>query len=266
VVRFAVGMVLVLTALVFSTGCAAPAPDVAFDISQREALEALKQMRKNPLPLERPLIISGGYLDPGTSTHRVIERFKRLTSTPELVYGTPYFSVGTFETARRRLIEKIESKYPSENDEWTVEVDVVGVSMGGLVARYAAMDNGGAHKRLKIKRLFTLATPHQGAKLAWLPPFDEKQRAMRTGSEFLCALDEALPGETYEIIPYVRLGDGVVGCDRSAPEGVRVRWIPNEPFGFSHLGVQNDPRLSVELARRIRGEPPVSGEPSPLPE
>jgi len=250
------------------TGCISLiGPDPSFSVTIDEAKADLREIREVPLPLERPLVISGGYLDPGTATDRVIRRFEKLTTTPDLVIGTPYFSVGTMETARRRLVEKVEARFPSDDPEWTTQVDLVGISMGGLVARYAQMDNGGAHKRLRINRLFTLSTPHRGAAVAWLPSIDKKQIAMRRGSAFIELMEETAADIEYEMLTYVRLGDGIVGTHNASPLGMPVRWIPNEAFGFSHLGVQNDPRLTLEIIRRLRGEePPSGGEPSPLPQ
>ncbi len=240
-------------------------PDPAFSVSIDESRSALKEIRDEPLALERPLVVSGGYLDPGTATSRVMERFKKLTSTPELIIGTPYFSVATMETARQRLVEKVEARFPSDDPVWTSEVDIIGISMGGLVARYAEMDNGGEHKRLRINCLFTLSTPHRGARFAQFPWFDAKHQCMRKGSEFIQMMEQSAGEIEYELLTYVRLGDLVVGAENASPEGVPVRWIPNEVFGFSHLGVQNDPRLTLEIIRRLRGEEPAAGEPAPLP-
>lgn len=255
-----------LVALLACAGCVSlSGPDPSFDISVDDARAELDEIRSDRAPLDRPLVISGGYLDPGTAAHRVIERFRGLTSTPESVVGTPYFSVWTFDSARRRLVELVESRFPSDDPEWTREVDIVGISMGGLVARYAAMDNGGKHKKLRIRTLFTLGTPHRGADLAWIPSIDPKAQDMHRDSDFIALMERTAGEIDYELLPYVRLGDGVVGCENCAPEGWPVRWIPNEVLGFSHLGVQDDPRLTLEIIRRLRGEAPVSGEPSPLP-
>src|SRR6185369_10092730 len=116
------------------------------------------------------------------------------------------YTFGTrFDTLARTVIERVEATWPSDNPEETVEVDVVGVSMGGLVARWAALPpadrfrEGAAHnpgatgKRLRIRNLYTLGTPHRGAILANLIAPDPIARDMRAGSGFLRTLDARLP-------------------------------------------------------------------------
>ena len=91
-----------------------------------------------------------------------------------------------------------------------IEVDVVAISMGGLIARYAAMPLPDDSRQLRIRRLFTISTPHRGAKLAALPTFDQRQIDMRPGSAFLASLDDALADADYDLLPYVRgEADGV---------------------------------------------------------
>lgn len=59
--------------------------------------------------------------------------------------------------------------------------DIVGHSMGGLVARTYVQRHGGL---ARVRRLVTLAAPHHGSLLAWLVP-GRGPRDMRPGSEFL---------------------------------------------------------------------------------
>ena len=68
-----------------------------------------------------------------------------------------------------------------------------------------------AGRRLKIVRLFTLGTPHGGAKLAEVARPDAAARDMRAGSAFLTALDRSLAGASYELVCYTRLRDTWVG-------------------------------------------------------
>jgi len=74
----------------------------------------------------------------------------------------------------------------------TSEVDVIGVSMGGVVGRCAAAPPpaGRLGKRLKIARLFTISSPHRGAVMAsLLPPLiGPIQLELRKESTFLRAL------------------------------------------------------------------------------
>ena len=137
------------------------------------------------------------------------------------------------------------------------KVDLVAHSMGGLVARAAAM--GGVFgqsrgtKRLRIARLFTLATPHLGAKLARRIAPDRTARDMKPGSSFLHTLDDALMDAPYELICYARLRDSWVGATRTAPEGHGVRWV-NGTRAVGHLTITQDRRIIMDIAKRLRGE------------
>jgi pimeloyl-ACP methyl ester carboxylesterase len=157
------------------------------------------------------------------------------------------------------MVGRVERAFDSGEGYETVEVDVVGVSMGGLVARFAAIDSGGVHKRLVIKRLFTISTPHRGAELAALPTADRKQLGMRAGSAFLAALYAAEQG--YEIVPYARLGDVIVGVENCAPEGEVPIWVRNRFLEPAHMAAQRDPRFTADIARRVRGEAPYATQP-----
>ena len=64
--------------------------------------------------------------------------------------------------------------------------DMVGFSMGGLIARYYAQRLGG---RNRVQRLVTVSAPHQGTALALLSA-RAGVRQMRPGSAFLQALNQ----------------------------------------------------------------------------
>ncbi len=237
----------------------------SFDVSVDDAQRALCEMELDKRVLARPVVVAGGYYDPGTGVHEVAERLRGVVENPEDVIEIAFLTTGSFETARARVIERVEGAFDSGKGDETVEVDVVGISMGGLVARYAAIENGGAHKRLRIRRLFTISTPHRGADLAALPTLDEKQLGMREGSVFLSALYAA--SVDYEIIPYARLGDVIVGVENCAPDGVTPIWVANRFLEPAHIAAQDDPRFSADIARRLRGEASFATEPrAALPE
>jgi hypothetical protein len=94
-------------------------------------------------------------------------------------------------------------------------------------------------------------------------------RDLREDSEFLRALEDA-EGErrNYEIIPYVRTGDWIVGPENAAPrDAVAAYWVSNPPFQSAHMGAPLDPRIVADIARRLRGETPFTNSPpAPLPQ
>lgn len=144
-------------------------------------------------------------------------------------------------------------------------VDVVAISMGGLIARALAAGTFGTPFR--IVNLFTFATPHRGAVLAKIVRPDSAARDMRPGSPFLRDLDASLDRATFDLTPYGYLRDWWVGCENTAPPGRTPMWL--DPLGFrgrifSHFMITTERRIILDVALRLRGVPPISA-PSPLP-
>ena len=250
-----------------AAGCATTPTNPSFDLSAHDARKALGEMRAAPRALERPVVIVHG-LGPPVGSWALARELRRLTRD-EKVVTVSYDYLGSFDDARRRVVDEIDRRFPSDDSGATREVDVVAISMGGLVARYAAAPPPGAPgKRLRIARLFTISSPHRGAEMAALPAvLGQTQLDMRRHSPFLRDLarreSSAAP---YAVIPYARLGDTVVGERNAAPEGMTPIWVPNILLEGAHLMAFSDPRIVADIARRLRGEPSYVVEPAePLP-
>ncbi|MEU7055264.1 alpha/beta fold hydrolase [Streptomyces sp. NPDC046197] len=71
------------------------------------------------------------------------------------------------------------------------QVDVVGHSLGGLIARYYVQRLGGD---LRVRTLVTLGTPHSGTRVAPLANAHPIVRQMRPGSEVIEELARPAPG------------------------------------------------------------------------
>ena len=251
-----------------ATGCAAPPTNPSFAVSVYDAQRELSEMRSQPKPLQRPLVILSGFADPGFASNNLRSEFRKVTGDDRVI-GVSFLFCGDFDDCRRRVIEAVDKAFPGDDPEWTTEVDVVGVSMGGLVGRYAAVasNDPAQSRRLRIARLFTISTPHRGAAWAVLPALNRMHRAMRPDSSFLRGLAEAeAEGGDYEIYPYVRLGDAIVGATNAAPHGRSPWWVPGEALQDAHLMASLDARIVADVARRLRGEPPFTTDPpQPLP-
>lgn len=254
---------------VFLMGCAGiGAENPSFDVSVSEAREALREMEAEPGRLERPVVVLAGLFDPGVASWNLARQLRSLTGDDRVI-SVAFPLAWSFDACRERAITSVEEAFPSEDAAWTTEVDVVGVSMGGLVARYAAMEpeeQDEPARRLRIARLFTISTPHQGAALAAVPSLDSRQRAMRKDSDFLKELNDRYTDTGYELYPYVRLGDRMVGPENAAPPGEVPWWVPARFLQPDHLTATLDPRIIADIARRLRGESPFTSEPrEPLP-
>ncbi len=260
-------------------GCSADRPlNPSFPLTYDGARADLARMREHRLPLQRPLIVCAGIFDPGAGSRYVSDQLRGMTTTPELVLDTGFWGCGDFEACRARAIGLVTQRFSNAGSD-TVPVDAIGVSMGGIVARFAALPRDRSEPpgpRLNIQRLFTLGSPHHGA--AWwdYASWDQRATNMRPGCAFMRRLDlawrqgldaEAGPRKPpYEIIPYVRLGDTIVGETNAAGPDGQVWWVSNPALEFAHMQAFDDPRLLADLARRLRGETPWTTEPpAPLP-
>jgi hypothetical protein len=258
---------LLIAACLFLTGCAAPPVNPSFSISRADAEIAWAAMKDQSKPLQRPVIVLGGIYDPGIAADHVASQIREVTGGggdhPIIHIG--FLDTLSFDGAAHKVFDAVNKRFPSDNPNLTVEVDVIGFSMGGLVARYAASDlyAAKAGRRLRIRSLFTVSSPHLGAKLAWVPTFDGRIIDMRRDSDFMTRLNaEPRP---YEIIPYARLGDSVVGEHNAAPPGQTPHWIAKS-FSLSHISAYTDRRILADIARRLRGEEPLAHDPAaPLP-
>lgn len=246
-----------LVVLFTLTGCMSDLTmNPAFPVTLDQARKHLDDMQQTPIALQRPVIVTAGFLDPGFISGNVARRIRKVTNSDAKIVSVSFFTALTFDACRDRLIDRVQREFPSDDPTQTIEVDVIGYSMGGLVARYAALPRtDGRH--LRINRLFTISTPHRGARLASIGSLDLRARCMKSGSEFLASLDEVLQDAEFELVPYVRTRDAVIGEENAAPPGYEAYWVPNKPWSMSHNMAGADERIIADIARRLRDETPL---------
>ncbi len=112
--------------------------------------------------------------------HRVMGRLGRAFAAegrrvlaPDLV---PNDGSASLNELALQLGEFIERHLPRGE-----KCDIIGHSMGGMVARSYVQRHGG---RRRVRKLVTLASPHHGTAMAWLYP-GRGVRDLRPGSTFL---------------------------------------------------------------------------------
>jgi len=217
-------------------------------------------MRDHTAPLERPVLVVDGWVPVGGLELGITLR--RLTSDdPDDFKVVSYAPGASLERLASIVVARVEETWPSDDPEWTTEVDVVGFSAGGLVARLAALrppPDAIPRKRLRIRRLFTLSTPHRGTVgLARLLAPDPASREMRPGSTTITMLDEALADAPYELYCYGQVNDQVVSVANTSPEGVEPIWTYGRAFA-SHSQSARNMRIVADIAARLRGDEPMS--------
>lgn len=242
-----------------------PCENPAFPLTIHDAERECARMKAAPCAgLARPVVVLAGYRAWAMMPRGIVRDLRRLTGAPEdrfLPIAFPWSS--DIPRIAAGVCQSVDRRWPSADERWTIEVDVVGVSMGGLVARAAAGESTrqGPSKRLRIARLFTIGTPHRGARLAARLPVavDAGSRQMRPGSEFMKRLDEERRSADYELVCYARLRDTWVGASRTAPEGRAPHWVSGQLI-LSHNLITQDRRIIADIARQLRGEGSLARE------
>lgn len=258
---------LLAVAAVLLMGCSEVPRNASFPVSYRQANDAMSEMRHDPKPLARPLVVIGGFGDPNVSPPLFAHCFRGVTGPGKIIPVSVGFC-GSFEECRAKVIDAVEKACPSDDPNWTAEVDVVGASLGGVVARYAAAPppEGTPQRRLKVARLFSISSPHDGSKLAAHIALTQFHRDLRPNSPFMQRLATFDADALYELVPYVHLGDPIVGEEHAAPPGQSPYWLVGPPIISQHASAMFDPRILADIARHLRGEEPFVRPPAaPLP-
>ncbi|MCG8551850.1 MAG: alpha/beta hydrolase, partial [Desulfobacterales bacterium] len=132
-------LALLLLTLLLLSGCGFNhRVNPSFSLDYEDAKKQLIEMSQRPTELKRPVIVLGGWGDPGFVAASITKRMK-LATGDDRVIAVNYFGTSGFNESARKTIKMVEKYFPSDDPLETVEVDVIGFSMGGLVGRYAAM-------------------------------------------------------------------------------------------------------------------------------
>jgi hypothetical protein len=220
------------------------------------ALEAdLARMAREPRALDRPVVILGGWHSPGVANWGVESVLRPHTSgRREDFLSITYplkLSVGGAAAAAAAGMRGAGL--------WERELDLIGISMGGVIARGLAGGTFG-HGELRVRRIFTIATPHRGAKVARVAMVDRCAWELRPGSKLINGLN-GCNGSGPELVCYGVLRDWWIGARNTAPPWMQPHWI-DVPPGVgrlcSHFAINHDRRVLVDIARRLRGEEPIA--------
>ena len=249
-------------------GCADDGPkNPSFAVTFSQAEHILKSAEQKPQPLPRPLIIVGGFLDPGFSVSSLKGSFSQYTRDDRII-AIPLGYYSSFDECRQVIVEAVDRRFPNHDPAQTTEVDVLGYSMGGLAARYAAADqttDGKSARRLNVVRLFTISSPMRGAHIAKNVGVDlnKLQNDMHPDSQFLAKLDAGpiSPTHIFPVYSYVRLGDIGIGESNTAVNGQTPWWIATPPLELAHDAAFMDQRILADIVQRIYDRKPFSKDP-----
>ncbi|MGV9893838.1 esterase/lipase family protein [Streptomyces tendae] len=140
-----------------------------------------------PAPVSPPVVLLHGFID-NRSVFLLLRRSLAQHGRHEiesLNYSPLTCDIRTAAELLGRHIEEICERTGSER------VDVVGHSLGGLIARYYVQRLGGD---LRVRTLVTLGTPHAGTRVVPLANAHPIVRQMRPGSAVIEELTRPAPG------------------------------------------------------------------------
>ncbi|MYQ42705.1 alpha/beta hydrolase fold [Streptomyces sp. LamerLS-316] len=139
------------------------------------------------------------------------------------------------------------------------EVDIVGHSLGGLIARYYVQRLGGDRR---VRTLVTLGTPHGGTAAAPLAGAHPIVRQMRSGSDLIEELRHPAPGCRTRFVSFWSELDRVMlpvetACvDHPDLDAVNVRVT-----GIGHLALPVHPAVASAIRKALESDGAALGAP-----
>ncbi|WP_156723052.1 esterase/lipase family protein [Streptomyces apocyni] len=129
------------------------------------------------------------------------------------------------------------------------EVDIVGHSLGGLIARYYIQRRGGDHR---VRTLVTLGTPHEGTSVVPLMSAHPIVRQMRPDSDVIAELREPAPGCSTRFVSFWSDLDQVMTPPRTARVDHPDLLTHNVPVtGIGHLALPVHPAVAAGIRQAI---------------
>jgi pimeloyl-ACP methyl ester carboxylesterase len=190
---------------------------------------------------ERPLVVLPGLADNASIFRELKQSLENCGAGPVVSFS--YSSLlGSVQTAAARLAVQIEELCTVSGAS---TVDMVGHSLGGLIARYYVQRLGG-HAR--VATVVTLATPHSGTIAAKLPSPLPLIRQLRPGSDLLVELTEPAPGCPTRFVAFAGDRDELILPSRNAllnhPD-LQVRNVVVR--GAGHTAIASHPHVLAQI-------------------
>ncbi|MEU4874935.1 alpha/beta fold hydrolase [Streptomyces sp. NPDC021608] len=209
-----------------------------------------------PLPAHSapPVVLLHGFID-NRSVFVLLRRSLAQHGRPRvesLNYSPLTCDIRTAADLLGRHIEEICERTGS------TQVDVVGHSLGGLIARYYVQRLAGD---ARVRTLVTLGTPHAGTRVAPLANAHPIVRQMRPGSELIEELSRPAPGCRTHFVSFWSDLDHLMDPLESAcvdhpdllAQNVRVT-------GIGHLALPVHPAVATGIRQALDSEHPATPE------
>jgi pimeloyl-ACP methyl ester carboxylesterase len=157
-------------------------------------------------------------------------------------FGFEYWTLARLEHSARRLARYVERVRLATGHD---QVDIIGHSLGGLVARYYVALEGGTEA---VRNLITIGSPHSGTHTSKFG-FGPVSRQMRPGSPTLTRL-ASVPPPACPVLSVWSRSDAMVVPAASA----RLTWADEVVFeDLGHLSMLASRRVARLVSERLRG-------------
>ncbi|HWO19985.1 MAG TPA: alpha/beta fold hydrolase [Kofleriaceae bacterium] len=190
----------------------------------------------------RPIIVLHGYAQNRACFLPLALRLRRAGLGP--IFGFEYWTLGRIAAGARQLgwfVDEVRAATGAE------QVDVIGHSMGGVVARYYVTFAGGDGV---VRRLITLGSPHSGTDLSNMG-VGHPRRELLLGSKLCARLAAAAPPRHTKITSIWSRADALVPGGRQPPlPGAEVLLYDD----LGHVTLLGSRRVARAVIERLAGE------------
>jgi pimeloyl-ACP methyl ester carboxylesterase len=186
----------------------------------------------------RPIVVLHGYAMNRACFVPLAYRLARAGLGP--IVGFEYWSLGRTAAAARALGEFIDEVRAATGAR---DVDVIGHSMGGVVARYHVALGGGDGV---VKTLVTIASPHRGTNMSRIS-VGHPTRELVVGSSLLARLAGAPPPDRTRVVAIWSRADALVPCAEQHVPGAEEIVLPD----LGHIALLGSRRVAQAIAARL---------------
>ncbi|MEU0576966.1 alpha/beta fold hydrolase [Streptomyces griseoincarnatus] len=220
----------------------------------RSALTAPEGTAQLPAEAKPPVVLLHGFID-NRSVFVLLRRSLAQHGRQQiesLNYSPLTCDIRTAAELLGRHVEQVCERTGSER------VDVVGHSLGGLIARYYVQRLGGDRR---VRTLVTLGTPHSGTRVAPLANAHPIVRQMRPGSPVLEELARPAPGcRTHFVAFWSDLDHIMDPLENACVEHPDLKAVNVRVSGVGHLALPVHPAVATGIREALDTAHP--GEPS----
>jgi len=209
------------------------------------AISAVRPFGFLPLPGAkrhgpRPIIVLHGFAMNRANFVPLAFRLSRAGLGP--IVGFEYWTLGRTAAAARQLawfVDQVQSVTGAE------QVDIVGHSMGGVVARYYVAMLGGDGP---VANLITIGSPHAGTDVAGLG-VGHARRELLAGSKLLARMAAAPPPKHTRVTTILSHADALVPAAQQGELAGAERIVYDD---LGHVALLGSRRVADEIEQRLK--------------